>query len=69
MVSSKGLDAHAVKMVTREVRMSGYPRLISKSDQEPCILALLEAVRRGGGKQLISCERHLLPENINLMGE
>ena len=46
MVPSKGLDAHAIKMMQREIRLAGYSRLVLKSDQEPSILALLEAVKR-----------------------
>ena len=44
MVPKKGLDPHAIKMVVREIRLSGYSRVIIKSDQEPSILALLAAV-------------------------
>ena len=46
MVPRKGVDAHAVKMVNREIRLAGYSTMILKSDQEPSILALLEAVKR-----------------------
>jgi hypothetical protein len=52
MVPSKGLDAHAIKMMQREVRLSGYSRMILKSDQEPSILALLEAVKREKGEAI-----------------
>ena len=50
MIPSKGLDPHAVKMMSREIRLSGYSRMIFKSDQEPSILALLEAVEREKGE-------------------
>ena len=46
MVPSKGFDPHAVKMVSREIRPSGYSRMIFKLDQYPSISALLEAVKR-----------------------
>ena len=51
MVPNKGLDPHAVKMVNREIRLAGYSRMIFKSDQEPSILALLEAVKEREEKQ------------------
>ena len=57
MVPSKGLDPHAIKMIVREVKLSGYSRMILKSDQEPSILALLEAVKRELGE---ACE--IVPE-------
>ena len=46
MVPKKGHDAHAIKMAGREVEMSGYGRMILKSDQEPSIKELLRAVKR-----------------------
>ena len=57
MVPAKGLDAHAITMVVGEIKLSGYSRLILKSDQEPSILALLEAVKRELGE---ACE--IIPE-------
>ena len=57
MLCAKGPFAHAVKMVQRKLRLSGYSRMILKSDQQPSILALLEAVKREKG------------EAIELMGE
>jgi len=50
MVPSKGVDAHAVKVITRELRLAGYNRMVLKSDQEPSIKALLEAVKREQGE-------------------
>merc|ERR1712185_638927 len=46
MVPKKGHDAHAIKVAGREVEMSGYGRMILKSDQEPSIKELLRAVKR-----------------------
>ena len=37
MVPKKGLDAHAIKIVGREIRLAGYWRMAFKSDQEPYI--------------------------------
>ena len=57
MVPKKGHDPHAIKMVGREVRLAGYNRLILKSDQEPSVLELLEAVKRERPEKL-----EILPE-------
>ena len=37
MVSRKGHDPHAIKMIAREIRISGYSKMVWKSDQEPAI--------------------------------
>ena len=50
MVPSKGLDPHAIKMMSREIRLAGYSTMVIKSDQEPSILALIEAVKREKGE-------------------
>ena len=44
MVPKKGHDAHAIKIMAREVNISGYSQLILKSDQEPAIRELIAAV-------------------------
>ncbi len=46
MVPQSGLDEYAVGAVVREIELSGYNRLILKSDQGPDILNLLKAVKR-----------------------
>jgi len=46
MVPKKGLDPHAVAIMGREIKLSGYNRMILKSDQEPAIKELIEAVKR-----------------------
>ena len=43
---SKGVDSYAVETVKRMVERLGYKKIIMKSDNEPAILALQEAVRR-----------------------
>lgn len=48
MAPNKGLGAHAVDMMNREVRLAGHSRMMLKSDQELPILALLEASKREG---------------------
>ena len=45
MVPEKGLNAYAVAALGREITLSGYNRMILKSDQEPAILNLLKAVK------------------------
>ena len=45
-VRSKGLDIYAVETVKKMVERLGYKKVIMKSDNEPAILALKEAVRR-----------------------
>ena len=50
MPPSKGLDAHAIKMMNREMRLSGYSWMVFKSDQESSIVELLEAVKREKGE-------------------
>ena len=37
MVPKTGHDAHAIKIMAREVSISGYSELIVKTDQEPTI--------------------------------
>ena len=37
VVPKKGHDAHAIKVIKREINLSGYNRVIIKSDQEPSI--------------------------------
>ena len=46
VVPSKELDSYAVETVKRMVERLGYKKVIMKSDREPAILALKEAVRR-----------------------
>ena len=43
MVPKKGHDAHAIKMVSREIKLSGHSRLTIKSDQESSIKKVIEA--------------------------
>ncbi len=46
VVPSKGVHVYTVEVVRRFVEQLGYDRLRLKSDGEPAILALREAVRR-----------------------
>ena len=66
MVPSKGLDPHAVKMMSREIRLSGYSRMVLKSDQEPSILALLEAVKREKGEAVELTGKEMKKSSVEL---
>ena len=69
MVPSKGHDAHAIKMVAREIKLAGYNKLILKSDQEPSIKELIEAVKRERSEKIeiqkveIQCEESPVGEH------
>ena len=68
MVRKKGFDPHAIKTVSREIRLAGYTRMLVKSDQEPSILALLEAVKtEREEKRVKSYQRNLRWANTSLM--
>ncbi len=43
---SKGVENYAVEVAKRAVECLGYSKIIMRSDNEPAILALREAVRR-----------------------
>ena len=45
MVPAKGHDAHATKMVAREIKPTGYSKIILKSDQGPAVRQLKEAAK------------------------
>ena len=46
MAPRKGVDAHAIKMIASEIKLTGYNKLILKSDQEPAVREVTEAVER-----------------------
>ncbi len=46
MVPKKGHDPHAIKMIAREIRISGYSKMTLKSDQGLAIRELSDAVKR-----------------------
>ena len=46
MVPKKGVDAHAAKTIGREIKLTGYSKMIFKSDQKHAIRELIEAVKR-----------------------
>ena len=49
MVPKKGVDAHAVKMIGRDIKLTGYSKIILKLDQEPAMRELIGAVKREFG--------------------
>ena len=57
MVREKGKNPFAIAMISREVELTGYNRLILKTDQEPAILDLMAMVKR---------ER---PEDVEIISE
>ncbi len=46
VVPHKGMDPYAVKRVAQSLKQLGYPKVDLKTDQEPAILKLIEAVGR-----------------------
>jgi len=45
LVPEKGVHSYAVKRLSQEIKRMGYTKIILKSDQEPAIVALKNAVR------------------------
>ena len=45
-VPRKGIDAYAIVMLRKMTERLGHKRIVMRSDNEPAILALKEAVRR-----------------------
>ncbi len=50
---SKGVDRYAVETVKNVVERFGYRKIVMKSDSEPAILALKEAVRRESDVEIV----------------
>ena len=63
VVPKKGVDPYAVEAVGREINNSGFNRVLVKSDQEPAIRALLEAVKNERGDELtLESKVEMIPE-------
>ena len=60
MVPNKGLDPHAIKMVTREIKLSGYSRILLKSDQEPSYSHCWQQPRGNSGRPVKWSQRNPL---------
>ena len=56
MVEEKGVNAYAIKRVGQDLGLLGYKRIILKSDNEPAIRALKEAVKTERNEELIMVE-------------
>ena len=52
VVQKKGLDPYAVEAIGKEIGNSGFNRVIIKSDQEPAIRKLLEAVKNERAEEI-----------------
>ena len=46
MVHEKGKNPFAIAMISREIELSGYNRLILKTDQELAILDMMNMAKR-----------------------
>ena len=46
LVEEKGVNAYAIKRVGQDIGLLGYKRIIFKSDNEPAIIALKEAIKK-----------------------
>ena len=53
VVPSKGLDPYAVESTRKGLEQLGHRRVILRSDNEPAILALKEAVRRESDLEIV----------------
>ena len=63
VVKKKGIDGYAVEAIGKEIDNSGFNRVIIKSDQEPAIRALLQAVKNERGDEMnIEKRVELIPE-------
>ena len=69
VVPSKGLDSYAVQSVKRMIERLGYKKIIMKSDNEPAILALKEAVRRETDVEIVTEEVPVADHQANGMVE
>ncbi len=58
--AQKGVHAYSIKVVSDEVELSGYARLILKTDQENAIRALMKAVKNERSEN-IHISRELSP--------
>ncbi len=54
IVKEKGAETYSVRRLVQEIRRLGYPKIILKSDQEPAIRALKEAVMGFGVIEIVS---------------
>ena len=62
VLSKKGKDPYAIKRISKNVSLLGYKRTVFKSDGEPAIVALKEAVKAEQDTELI-CEESPVGEH------
>ena len=53
MVEEKGINAFAVKRIGQDLALLGYKRIVFKSDNEPAILALKQAVKNESAVEIV----------------
>ncbi len=53
VVPSKGVETYAVELVKKTIEQLGYKKVNFKSQSEPAILALKEAVRRESDVEIV----------------
>lgn len=56
VVPKKGKEAFAIKVLAKDISLLGYPKVILKSDGEPAIVALKDAVKLEVGIEVIKEE-------------
>ena len=58
VVPKKGRDQYAIERLQKDIANLGFIEMISKSDNEPAIIALKEAVKRERDQDIILEESH-----------
>ena len=53
MLKKKGANAYAIKRVGQDIGLLGYKKIIFKSDNEPALLALKQAVKAERSEEII----------------
>ena len=53
LVEQKGVDACAIKRIVRDIALLGYKKIIFKSDNEPAIIALKQAIKAERPEEII----------------
>ena len=53
MVPEKGANPYAAAVMSREIELAGYNRLVIKSDQEPAILSLIQMAKAEDRKSVV----------------
>ena len=56
LVEEKGVNAYAIKRIGQDIGLLGYKRIILKSDNEPAIIALKDAIKQERSEEIIKEE-------------